>query len=118
MFERVDMRKLACFFMLTSALGQAPGPPTVRDTYLLTGNPRVVSLKDNLIVVVCKTEYDAWLKDQKPPALSLYMNGLLMKGLEAAKPAPATDEQVNKITDDLKPTFPNPPHPTPPPTYQ
>lgn len=49
---------------------------TVRDTYVLTGSPRVVSLKDNLIIVVCKTECDAWLRDQKPPALSLYMNGL------------------------------------------
>jgi hypothetical protein len=96
------MRRLAYFFLLTSAFGQVQGPPTVRDTYVLTGNPRVVSLKDNLIVVVCKTEYDAWLKDQKPPALSLYMNGLLMKGLEAARPAPATDEQVNKITNGVK----------------
>ncbi len=29
------------------------------------------------------------------------MNGLLMKGLEAARPAPATDEQVN-TTDEVK----------------
>jgi hypothetical protein len=51
---------------------------------------------------VCKAEYDAWLKDQKPPALSLYMNDLLMKGLEAAKPTPATDKQVSNITDEAK----------------
>jgi hypothetical protein len=95
------MRKLTYFFLLTSAFGQAQGPPTVRDTYVLTGSPRVVSLKDDLVVVVCKTEYDTWLKDQKPPALSLYMNGLLMKGLEAARPAPAADEQVN-TTDEVK----------------
>jgi hypothetical protein len=89
------MRKLVYFFLLTSAFGQTQPPPTVRDTYVLTGNPRVVSLRDHLIVVVCKTEYDAWLmgqKDQKAPALSLYMNGLLMKGPAAVTPVRATDE--------------------------
>jgi hypothetical protein len=101
-FRRVDMRRLIYFLLLISAFGQAQGPPTVRDTYVLAGKPRVVSLKDNLIVVVCKPEYDAWLKDQKPPALSLYMNGLLMKGPEAARPMPGTDEQVKQVRDAVK----------------
>jgi len=30
------------------------------------------------------------------------MNGLLMKGPKAFNPAPATDEQVNNITDEVK----------------
>lgn len=96
------MRRIACFFLLTSAFGHAQAQPTVRDTFVLAGNPRIVSLKDNLVVVVCKTEYDVWLKDQKPPALSLYMNGLLMKGPEPVKPVPATDAQVKNVTDETK----------------
>jgi hypothetical protein len=95
------MRKLGYCFLLIAAFGRAQQPPTVRDTYVLTGNRRVVSLKDNLVVVVCKAEYELWLKDQKPPALSLYLGGLLMKGLETARPSPATDEEV-KTTDEVK----------------
>ena len=73
----------AFFFLLIPAFGQTqePQPPTVRDAYVLFGNPRVVSLRDNLLVVVCKNEYDGWLKawhqtDKnlgKLPELSLYM---------------------------------------------
>src|SRR5260370_4155172 len=97
------MRRLAYFFLLTSACGQTQVPPTVRDTYVLTGNPRVVSLKDNLNVVVCKAEYDAWRKNQKSaPALSLYMNGMLMKGPEAVRPVSAPDKPGDKITDNVK----------------
>jgi len=95
------MRKLAYFLLVTSAFGQVQLPPTVRDTYVLAGNPRIVSLTDNLIVVVCKAEYDAWLNGNKPSSVSLYMDGLLMKGAQAAVPAPATDKQVN-VTPEVK----------------
>src|SRR5215472_15265118 len=105
MFRRANMRNAAVFFLMTCALGQALGQPTVRDTYVLAGNPRVMSLRDNLVVVVCKTDYDAWLKDQKdqkPPILSLYMDGLLMKGPEAVRPLPATDEEVQRAKPEVK----------------
>ena len=91
------MRILVYFLLSTSAFGQTLAPPTVRDTYVRTGNKREVRLKDSLIVVVCKAEYDAWETDQKPPpALSLYMNGLLMKGPAAVHPAPPTDQVGDK----------------------
>ena len=98
------MRILAYFLLSSSAFGQTQAPPTVRDTYVRAGNPRVVSLKDSLIVVVCKTEYEAWAKDKTPPpALSLYMNGLLMKGPVAVHPAPPTDKlddpQAKKVKE-------------------
>ena len=97
------MRMLAYFLLSISAFGQTQAlptvrEPTVRDAYVRAKDPRKVRLKDSLIVVVCKTEYDAWAKDQKvpPPALSLYMNGLLMKGPTAVHPAAPTD----KLDDD------------------
>ena len=94
------MRTLAYFFVLTTAFGQTP---TVRDAYVQAGDPRIASLKDYLNVVVCKTEYDTWRKDPKSvPALSLYINGLLMKGLEAARPVPATIIANDKQTDAVK----------------
>jgi hypothetical protein len=97
------MQKLAYFLLLTSAFG---APPFVRDTYVLAGNPRVVSLKDNLIVVVCKAEYDDWQKDQKDPKkgpdLSLYMNGLLMKGPPAVTPVLMKYDQAGKVKEEVK----------------
>lgn len=101
------MCRFVCFFLLTSAWGQTtPVSPTVRDAFVRRGNPRVVSLTDYLNVVVCKSEYDAWQGDQKSvPALSLYMNGVLMKGPEAARPIPGTagepsDARAEKVNAD------------------
>jgi len=102
----------AFFFLLIPAFGQTqePQPPTVRDAYVLFGNPRVVSLRDNLLVVVCKNEYDGWLKawqqtDKnlgKLPELSLYMNGQLMNG-PTALPAPvAAVDEVTKNKQNAK----------------
>ena len=60
-------------------------------------------MRDDLYVIVCKTEYDAWQKDQKPvPALFLYMNGLRMKGPDAARPMPATDQPSDEVTTKVE----------------
>ena len=105
------MRRLAYFFLLSPAWGQPTlSPPTVRDAYVQAQGQgdltRTARLKDYLRVVVCKSEYDAWAQTQNTaPALSLYMDGRLMKGLEAAKPAlameppndEAKDEQTRKV---------------------
>lgn len=95
---------IACSILLTSAWGQTiQTPPTVRDAYVRTGAMRVLSLKDYLNVVVCKSEYDAWQKDQKSAqALSLYINGLLMKGPEATRPIPPMDNRSDETTERVK----------------
>ena len=97
------MRNFPYFFLLTSAFGQTQPLPTVRDAYVQGEEPpRVARLRHNLIVVVCKAEYDTWLKDQKAPALSLYMNGLLMKGPPAVAPVTAKSEQTDKLISEGK----------------
>jgi hypothetical protein len=69
---------------------------------------RTARLRNNLKVVVCGAEYDAWARTQNPPPdLFLYMDGRLMKGLEAARPELALgppndstkDERTRKVSD-------------------
>jgi hypothetical protein len=95
------MRGLACFFLVANTWGQTTPEPTVRHAYVERGSADVVSLSDHLVVVVCKSEYDVWQNDlqkknEPVPALSLYMNGILMKGPEATRPMPLMDNVMNK----------------------
>jgi len=98
------MRGLICVPLVIRAWGQiVQAPPTVRDAYVVTGKADVASLTDHLIVVVCKGEYDVWRKDPKSaPVLSLYMNGLLMKGPEAVRPMPAVDNVKDPQREAVK----------------
>jgi hypothetical protein len=77
-------------------------PPAIRDAYVRMGTPRVASLRDDLELVVCKAEYDAWQQGQTPvPELFLYMNGERMKGPDAARPMfvkeKPSDDKTKKI---------------------
>jgi hypothetical protein len=100
------MRALAYLFVVTSGWGQiAEGPPTVRDAYVVIGNPRVASLTDHIIVVVCKSDYDTWRNGQRSsPVMSLYMNGLIMKGPEAVRPMPVMDRVNDSKIEEVKTT--------------
>ncbi len=62
--------------------------PTVRDSYVVKNGKivRSVRLTDNLTVIVCKAEYDAWAQSlSSPPKLALYLDGVLMKNVSAIK---------------------------------
>jgi hypothetical protein len=62
--------------------------PTVRDAYVVKNGKivRSVRLTDNLTVIVCKAEYEAWAQSlSSPPKLALYLDGVLMKNVSAIK---------------------------------
>ncbi|HME10604.1 MAG TPA: hypothetical protein VKG25_26350 [Bryobacteraceae bacterium] len=93
------MRQLALFVFIGLAWGDNPAP-TARDAYVQENaqgtRVRSARLKDTLQVEVCKTDYDAFAKAQDPPpALSLYFDGLLMKGLPAVRPQPLPEPKVD-----------------------
>lgn len=102
------MRQLAWLLLASSMWGQtAPSAPMIRDAYSTRGDTltRSVRLRGNLKLTVCKDEYDAWAQAQHPvPDLSLYVDGLLMKGTVAQKPATvkgaASDDQTSKIAPE------------------
>jgi hypothetical protein len=95
---RLSVFSIFAFLLTVSAWGQAtPSVPLVRDAFVLRrGKPvRVVRLGDHLKIVVCKAEYDSWAQAQHAdPALSLYLDGRLMKGALAAPPL-LVDEGLN-----------------------
>jgi hypothetical protein len=70
---------------LADSTAPVPAPalaPQIRDAYVVRDKmiARTVRLTDTLIVIVCKSELDAWQKNLTPkPALDLYLNGILMK---------------------------------------
>src|SRR5580658_7427712 len=81
-------------------------PPVIRDAYVYTRGAfsRKVRLTDTLTVVVCKSEYDAWMRSQHPtPAIALYLEGVLMKGAvmtqleqKLGSPPDPQSEQIQK----------------------
>lgn len=101
------MRLFSCVLLVGLAWAQkTPQPPIVRDAYSTgwQGSPsRSARLAGNLKVVVCKAEYEAWVQAQNPvPDLSLFLEGMLIKGTFARKPVTPSDAPSDDQTSKVK----------------
>jgi hypothetical protein len=100
------MRRLVWIFLLCSAWCEI-APPTVRAVLMeAEGQPAAeAQLKGYIEIVVCKSEYDAWVQEITPkPQIYLYLNGRVMKALDLEGPTTmsAIDLNDTKIDEDIR----------------